>query len=167
MNATRNAAALALALLVAAPALADDLTGTYEGKLTCTSNAAADGVKTTSKLDSVLEITQVQIEGNVIQLHARIDDVLYASRGIAVKGLESGKGVGDFVRCGSNDDASLGNTEIQHYKFGANDANGKGSIKTNGLRNLTDGIQGTGELGSCKGSWKRVSVVDPAIPACE
>jgi hypothetical protein len=80
--------------------------------------------------------------------------------------IDNGKGVGDFVRCGSNDDAWLGGAEIQHFTFNVNETRGTGTIKQDTIFNVTDGVPSGGAIGTCKGSWKRVSTEDPGIGEC-
>lgn len=166
MNIVRNAAVFGLALLFATPALASDLVGTWEGKYKCTEVDAATGQTSSFSQDSVLEIAHVSTVNNVVLLNVSIDGTLYSSRAIDRGGAGSGKGVGDFVRCGSNDDAWLGGAEIEHFTFKVNDAKGTGSIKKKGQYNLTDGVPSGGGVGVCTGSWKRVSIAPPAVPAC-
>ena len=152
-------------VLVASPALASDLGGTYVGGYTCKGIESPEGVKVRTTGESTLEITEVETLGNAIRLNVSIDGVLFSSRAIDRGAVDSGKGAGGLVRCGTSDSAWEGSTAILHYTFKVNPTSGKGSIRSTGASNSGFG-DGVGFLSTCRYTWKRVSTDDPDVPPC-
>jgi hypothetical protein len=143
--------------------LVSNLTGTYAGSYTCKRTHSDGETDTFKHVPSELLINQVTTYNNGAFLDVTIDGVPYSARSIDVGGAGSGKGVGAFVFCGGNDSAYLGDTEVEKFTFKLNAEKGTGTIKKSGLFNYTGDAPGGGELGSCKGSWKRTDTAPPVI----
>lgn len=145
-----------------------DLTGTYEGKFKCQWVNAPDGSTDSAVTNpSTVQITRITSAGNTGSFAASIDGVLYSLRTIDQGSADNGrgKGVGAFVLCGSDDDAYLGNTEIEAIKFNVDANAGTGKIKKSGIFNYAGGPD-SGTLGTCQGKWKRVDTADPGVQPC-
>ncbi len=161
----------AVLLLLASGARAQggpaDLTGTWEGKVSCKFNIASNGETGSFKTDVELRIRQVTAGANGTQLAVVFEDpnteVAYSGRTIDTG---SGKGQLTFVRCGSEDSAWTTPTEIWKAKWSVKAENGKGSISGTAVFNEANGGAGQGTLSTCKGSWKRIDTAAPTAPGC-
>jgi hypothetical protein len=156
--------ALLLAALAAAPAQAGDLTGTWKGKFKCTvENGQAKLKKSSKEISapepgvSTLEISHPEGPGTGA-LQIEVDDVLFS--GFALPAGGAVRGVGALFDC--TDDGDPGDAaEIRTFKWKVSADSVKGSISWRGM--LVNDDQ---EVGSCKGTWKRISREDPVIGPC-
>ena len=155
-------AILSLALvLMALPASAGNLVGTWVGRFSC----AAEDANGRFKIDepaSTLLISQPGGAGTS-PLRLTIDGVQYSGTIAPSAGNPTTQGAGAFVACGTSDAEGapgLNEIELIHWKV---DGGGgvRGSIKKAGVF-----VESGGIFGACKGGWVRTSLVDPAIPAC-
>lgn len=153
-------AALPLALAAGAHAqgVPADLTGTWQGKVSCKLNHADDGATGSYTIDSELLIRQTGLGANGTALGVVLGPDEFSGRTI-----DTGTGTGEvaFVRCGSRDSAWAQQTEIWKSKFKVNAEKGTGSISGTSVYNDAYGTPGLGTLVTCKGKWKRI---DPANP---
>ena len=153
-----------VAALAAAPALAGDLTGTWKGKFSCKLEDGATKMKLSSKSItapepgvSTLEISHPGGPGTAA-LQIQIDDVLFA--GFALPAGGAVRGVGALFDC--TDDGDPGDAgEIRTFRWKVTADAVAGTIAWRGM--LVNDDQ---EIGSCKGTWKRISRVDPIIGPC-
>jgi hypothetical protein len=161
---TRWLLALLLAALAAGPALAGDLTGTWKGKFRCTVENGTSKVKLSSKTItapepgvSTLRISHPEGPGTG-PLQMTVDDVLFA--GFALPAGGAVKGVGALFDC--TDDGDPGDAgELRTFKWKVKADSVKGTISWRGM--LVNDDQ---QVGSCRGSWKRISREDPIIGPC-
>jgi hypothetical protein len=156
---------LALASGAYAQGAPADLTGTWQGKVSCKSNRADNGVAGSYKIDSDLRILSVAEGANGTDLSVVLDGSAFSGRTIDT-GTEKGEVV--FVRCGSGDSAWVQSTEIWKSSFKVKLDKGTGSITGTSVFNEanTDPVQGT--LVTCKGKWKRIDPSDlSGMPQCE
>ncbi len=158
--------AVALAALAAARgahaqlALPSDLTGTWQGKMSCKASEAETGATTSARLkDLTLHLRLVNPGANGAEYAARLDGFDYSARSIDVGGAGSGKGVLALVLCGSDDDASTGETELWKLAFKVNAAKETGKLSGELLLDDTEDGAGGGSA-QCKTSWKRISMND-------
>lgn len=159
MRLVRSLAPLAL-VLVALPAAAGNLVGTYEGSWSCRTEDAG-GRGRDSEPTSILQISQPGGAGTS-PLRVMIDGVVYAGSIIPSAGDPTRRGVGAFVACGTSDTEAGGNfSEIELIRWSVDPGNGRGSIRKAGVF-VTNGDG----IGACTGSWRRVSTADPGIGAC-
>ena len=154
----------ALLALSAAPSHAGDLTGTWKGKFSCTVLSDAGKQKLSSRTVtapdpgvSTLEVSQPDGPGtNTLQV--RIDSVLYAGFVLGTGAAVSGAGA--FVDCTpTNDPGGFG--EIRNFRWKVAADSVKGSLSWRGLLVDDDAV-----VGSCRGSWRRVSREDPGVASC-
>ena len=152
---TRLLVTAALALLVAAPASAGNLTGVWKGKFSCKAQNAQGQLKMSSRGVtapdpgvSTLEITHPNGAGTPA-LQVRIDGVLFAGFVLGV-GPAVG-GVGAFIGCDPGD--------LRSFKWKATPGVAKAKISWRGMLVSNDAM-----VGSCRGSWTRVSLAEPAVP---
>lgn len=161
---TRSLCALLLAACAAAPALAGDLTGTWKGKFTCKLENGQTKLKLSSKTItspepgvSTLEVSHPGGPGTAA-LQLEVDDVLFAGFALPAGGATGG--VGALFDC--TDDGDPGDAgEIRTFKWKVTADSVKGTIAWRGM--LVNDDQ---EVGSCKGTWKRISREDPRIGPC-
>ncbi|MCC6766277.1 MAG: hypothetical protein IT293_16580 [Deltaproteobacteria bacterium] len=145
-----------LALAVGPSAEAYDLTGTWVGKWSC---KGFDGVKFTSgNKASTLRITQ---SGNAIA--AELDNGVYRYNGGAIPDIaKPDKGEAALVAC-PNDNVPLsgGESEIMRAAVKTKASTFKAALKA-----LSVFEDGSGGVGTCKYSFKRVDPVNPNVPDC-
>ena len=162
---TRSLALACLAAALAAePGLAGDLTGTWKGKFSCKLENGQSKLKLSSKTItapdpgvSTLEISHPGGPGTSA-LQLEVDDVLFA--GFALPPGAAARGVGALFDC--SDDGDPGDAgEIRTFKWSVTADSVKGTIAWRGM--LVNDDQ---EIGSCRGSWKRISREDPEIGPC-
>lgn len=155
--ATAVACSLLGVVLMAAPGLALDLTGTWDGKWSCT---GFDGTKFSTRGEtSILKITD--LGGNAAR--ASIDDFYFYNVGIipdAKKPDESGGAA--LVECGTDDAPLAGSeAEIMRAKVKLKLGTDKGAFT--GASIFEDEL---GSVGTCTYSYKRRDPIDPVVPAC-
>jgi hypothetical protein len=156
---------LALASGARAQAVPADLTGTWEGKVSCKLNHADDGATGSYKIDSDLLIVSVDEGANGTDLNVVLDGSAFSGRTVDT-GTEKGEVV--FVRCGSGDSAWAQPAEIWKSGFKVKLEKGTGSITGTSVYNDANGAPGQGTLVTCKGKWKRISPDDlSGMPSCE
>ena len=167
---TRWLCILLPAALAAGPAHAADLTGTWKGKFKCTIEDGKTRQKLSSKTIaapapepgvSTLEISHPAPDPGLeatAALQLQVDGVLFA--GFALPATGAVRGVGALFDC--TDDGDPGDAgEIRTFRWKVTADAVKGSISWRGM--LVNDDQ---EVGSCKGTWKRVSREDPLIGPC-
>ena len=161
---TRWLPAFLLAALAAGPALAGDLTGTWKGKFKCTVENGASKVKLSSKTIAAPEpgVSTLLISHpfgpGTAPLQMEVDDVLFA--GFALPAGGAVRGVGALFDC--TDDGDPGDAgEIRTFKWKVKADSVKGTLSWRGM--LVNDDQ---EVGTCKGTWKRISREDPVIGPC-
>lgn len=164
---TAALAALLLALASGAHAQGDpaDLTGTWEGKVSCKFNRADTGATGSYTSDSELLIRQIGVGANVTELA-----VVLGPDGFSGRTIDTGVGKGEvvFVRCGSGESAWSQGTEIWKSKFKVSAEKGTGSITGTSVYNDANGAPVQGTLVTCKGKWKRVDTAEPDdVVSCE
>jgi hypothetical protein len=152
----KNLLALALAAAAtASPAGAVDVTGTWEGSVTC---SVFDGAYAKTKTSpSTLLIVQ---EGNLFI--ARLDDALTYNGGVIDSGdkpLLQGEGAmnlcsTDVVPLGGGDD------EIVRMKLKVNPEKGTGTLSGESI------FGAAGEARTCKYKYKRTSATAPDVAPC-
>ena len=155
---------VSLLALGAAPAAAGDLTGTWKGKFSCgllsgqgKQKLSSRGVTAPDPGVSTLEVSQPDGPGTST-LQVRIDGELYAGFVIGTGAATSGAGA--FMDCTPNDEPG-GFSEIRNFRWKVAADSVKGSLSWRGLLVDDDAL-----VGSCKGSWRRVSREDPGIISC-
>lgn len=167
----RWSGAVLAALLVAlasgahAQGVPADLTGTWEGKVSCKLHHADTGEDGSFKFDSDLLIQSVGAGANGTSLSVVLDGDAFSGRTI-----DTGTEKGDvaFVRCGSGDSAWAQSTEIWKSTFKVKLDKGTGSITGTSVFNEANGAPGQGTLVTCKGKWKRIDASDlSGMPSCE
>lgn len=151
----RTLALLAAALLLPAPALAVDLTGTWLGGFQCSD---FDGVKLKySQPDEILEISQ---QGSALNIDwLEVADL----QGLAVSDdrKPQAKGTVAMIDCGTGTDLTTGYAELAVLQVKIDRAKGKGSLKGESF------YTADGELiGSCKWKFTLVDTADPGAPGC-
>jgi hypothetical protein len=151
---TRLLLVAALCLLASAPTSAGDLTGTWKGKWSCKAQNAEGKLKLSSIAVqepepgvSTLEISHPHGPDDPA-LQARVDGVLFA--GFTLVTAATVGGLGAFVGCDPGD--------LRSFKWKAKPNVVKGKITWRGTFVSDDAT-----LGSCRGSWTRVSLEDPAV----
>jgi hypothetical protein len=153
-----------LAFLLASGSVADaafalDLTGTWQGKWSCT---GSDGAKfSDANATSTMLVSQA---GNSLQVTMDGGGFHYAGGIIADTAKPEAKGQGVLVNCGTNNSAFDGpEGELIRItvkaKAGSSDVALKGS-------SIFEGNSPTPYVGSCKYSFRRTDVTDPVVPAC-
>jgi hypothetical protein len=159
MRLVRSLAPFVLAL-VALPASAGDLVGTWEGSWSCRTEDAS-GRGRDRQNPSTLQISQPGGPGTS-PLRVLIDGTQYAGSIVPSASAPTSRGVGAFVACGTSDTEGAGAfSEIELIRWSVDAANGNGSIRKAGVF-VTNGDA----IGACTGSWRRVSTNDPGIGAC-
>ena len=142
------------AFLAAVPAVAIalDLTGTWEGKLTCT--GIENDEKDTFNCCGVIQITQSGTTANI-----REGSLLYFGRVLTLD-TNAKKGKVTFVGCPTNNTLP-DNSEMVFATATADPVTGKGTLTGSGPYT---GDQS--EAYTCKWTFKRVDPADPGVPAC-
>lgn len=146
-------------LLGAAPAFAGagvGLTGTWEGGYSCKTEDA-DGKGSMKVKPSVLTIVQLVTGGPLI---VAIDGIPYSGT-VTPSAADTNEGAGAWTACGTSDattDGLYSEVVAFHYKI---DADGGGSIKKSSAF-----VVNGGEVGVCKGSWKRIGLFHTKISGC-
>ena len=144
---------LAAAALLAAPAGAIDLTGTWVGGTKC-SVYNGERNKFSSK-GQILLITQV---GNVLNIDWDGDPMA----GIAINDLSKpdAKGAAAFVSCYTTTDPTTGYAELSTLQAKVNRPKGKGSLRGTGIYTVDGNFVAT-----CQWKFKLTSTADPGVPA--
>jgi hypothetical protein len=153
-----------LLVLGAAPAQAGDLTGTWKGKFSCRLMDGQGKQKLSSRAVEVpepgvstLDVSQPEGPGTS-RLDLRIDNVLYA--GFVVSPGAAQSGVGGIVDC-TPTNVPGGFGEIRNFRWKVSPDTIKGTLSWRGLLVDEDTV-----VGSCRGTWKRVSREDPGVASC-
>jgi hypothetical protein len=155
---------LGLSLLVVTPSMAGDLTGTWKGRFSCKLENGQSRLKISSKTVtapepgvSTLEISHPGGPGTPA-LQIEVDDVLFAGFALPAGGAVGG--VGALFDCTDNGDPGDAG-EIRTFRWKVTADSVKGSISWRGM--LVNDDQ---EIGSCKGTWRRILREDPGIGPC-
>ena len=157
MRSIRTVSLLAL-VLMALPASAGNLIGTWVGSFACkTENANGKG--TLREPTSTLLISQP--DPGTSPLRLTIDGVQYTGSIVPSNSNPTTDGVGAIVACGTSDAEGAGFHEIELIRWKVEADGVRGSIKKAGVF-VTKGQ----EIGACKGGWVRTSTTDPGIGAC-
>lgn len=143
-------------LLAASPAFAGGgptLNGVWEGSYSCKAESA-DG-RNSAKVTATLFISQGAIAE---PLTASISATNFSGTTIPST-ADSSSGAGALIACGTSDAAGafLNWIETFHYQV---DEGGGGTLKTSGA--FLDGVL----VGTCKGTWKRVSNEPVKVGGC-
>jgi hypothetical protein len=148
----RIAAGTLALLLIALPASAADLTGTWKGAFKCSSLQNDGKAEKFKEKKSVLKIVQYE-DGT---FDAEIDDFPYCGRMIESK-KNAKKGVGVLIGP-DTDDAPTTYSEMEHLTWKLNSSKKKSDkISKQGVWVDADSI------GECKGSWKRTDKDSPVL----
>jgi hypothetical protein len=155
----RSWLAFTVAAVLAQPAAAFDLTGTWTGKQTCKGSSA--GQKINFSFQSELLITQT---GTDLNIHVVSDSGTDIYQSVAIDDLAKPEnGAVYFVHCGTTDIPETGDDF---------DESGRATVKTKEARG-TGSLKGTSsffnnepEVASCKWSYKRTTTTDPAVTGC-
>lgn len=158
MPSLRMIAPLGLVLL-ALPAAAGNLVGTWVGRFSCATEDA-DGRGKLTEPASTLEISQPSGPGTS-PLRVMIDGVHYTGSIVPSASNPTEEGVGAFVACGTSDAEGAGFNELELMRWKVEAGGVRGAIKKAGVF-VENGV----EIGACKGGWVRTSTVDPGIAAC-
>lgn len=158
---------LALALLIlgivfgSTPATSggvNTLTGVWAGSFTCKTEDA-NGKGSFKESESDLLISQTVAGGPLILL---IDGTPYSGT-VIPSAADPNEGAGAFIACGTSDgtiNGVLNEVETIHWKI--DPTTGSGTIKKSGAFS-TNEVQ----VGTCKGSWRRVNTNSPKVVACD
>jgi hypothetical protein len=147
---------LVTTLLLAVPAGAIDLTGTWEGTFKCTEVDSGVKQKLTDR-NELLAITQV---GNVLS----VDWVGVAPlAGFVIDDVKkpTEKGAAAIIDCETTTDLTTGYAELANLQANVKSAKGTGKIK--GTSTYTRDGDTTGQ---CKWSFKRIDTADPVAAGC-
>jgi hypothetical protein len=154
----------ALLVLGVVPAHAGDLSGTWKGKFSCSLVNAQGKQKLSSRSVtapdagvSTLEVSQPDGPGTST-LQVRIDGTLYSGFVLGTGAATSGAGA--FVDC-TPTNAPGGFGEIRNFRWKVAADSVKGTLSWRGLLVDDDAV-----VGSCRGSWRRVSREDPGVASC-
>jgi hypothetical protein len=149
--------------LAAHPAAALDLTGTWEGKFTC--SAWDEGALFRfPQPGQILRISQTGSEVRVEWGDPNVlTPVLIPISGVAIPDAKSPdtKGEVALADCETSADLVTHYGELARYTVRVNREKGKGSLK-----GLTIYARPTSEVGSCKASFKLVDPADPGVGGC-
>jgi hypothetical protein len=148
-------AAFASLTLAASAAAQIDLTGTYEGRVTCV-EILDDGTGEKFKESSTLEITQIDEDEFLID----VDGQSYQGRLIVAAQRPDRRGAALALACGTSDDPSSDGA-IATLDVRANPNSGRVRI-----RGGVSFFEAFG-FGGCKGNWKRTDDTDPEALGCE
>ena len=148
---------LTSALGPALPAAAADFTGTWAGKFKCTDFDGTPDKFTDS--EQTLQITQT---GTTINVQF-VGVVLFTGLAFDDTKSPADKGQIGISSCDTHPDVSIGDAEIAVLTGSADAAKGKGSLKGSSIYTFVGDT--TGE-GSCKWSFKRISIDNPNIGGC-
>ena len=147
------------ATAIAPSASAFDLTGTWEGSWSC---QGFDGVKFRSRSGRGRSTVLITQTGNTLAVDMDDGDYLYNGGAIPDGSSPTTKGEVVLAQCGTDNIPLAGpDAELIRAQVKVDDVKGKGSIK--GLSVLESSIP---DVLTCKYGYKRVSTVDPAVPAC-
>jgi hypothetical protein len=146
-------ALLGASALAAPPARALDLTGTWNGTLTCD---GYDGQKDTFKITERMLINQT---GTTLAVYLPDDDLTYAG-GTIDDAVKAGKGEAFFIECDTRPDISVFSELVRGQVTTA--ANGTVTFKATSIFN-DSGVA----FGTCKWSLKRTNPATPTVPACQ
>lgn len=146
------ALALALASLTASPAAALDLTGTWQGKYTCTEY---DGTRSKFTVkDDVLLISQV---ADVLAVDSENP---FTGVPIADEDFPETRGEAKLARCTTDNVVSNGGDEVARLQVKIDRVKGKGKLKAVSIYTFPGGV------GSCSWSYKLVDPADPGAAGC-
>jgi hypothetical protein len=157
MNGSRGvsvALVLAAGLVGAASVEALDLTGTWQGQISCSGLTGA-GDRDRFRVPNPVEITQV---GDAIRVRDAGANLLYAGRVIEASSNPDA-GIAMFVGC-PTDNTLPPDSELVHARVTVTPARGK--LTATGPFHDAD----NGGFFLCRWSYTRVDTVDPAVPAC-
>jgi len=158
MQFVRKLCPLALVLL-ALPAEAGNLVGTWVGRFSCNIEETT-GKRKFREPNSTVQISQPGGPGTS-PLRVDIDGELYTGSIVPSPSDPTAEGAGAFVACTTSNTESFGAfSEIELIAWKVK-PNGDGKIGKSGVF-VTNGLN----IGFCTGSWERVSTLDPGIPAC-
>jgi hypothetical protein len=150
-----------LALALASPAFAGvppNLTGVWTGSVSCKIETA--GGKDSFKESGItLLISQTGPTGPLV---ANLDDGSFSFFSGTVTPSAANEGTGALIACGTSDATTAGlmnMIQTFHYKV---DTDGSGSLKLSGAY-----VQNGSEVGVCKGSFTRTSIMPPKVTSCE
>jgi hypothetical protein len=152
---TRPLLACALALLAAGPAAAGDLTGTWKGKWSCKGQDAQGKWKQSSRAITTPEpgVSTLEVwhpDGTATPaLQARIDGVPFT--GFLLGSPADQAGVGAFIGCDPGD--------LRTFKWKLKIGAVKAKLSWRGMYVSDDAT-----ISSCRGSWTRVDLAEPAAP---
>jgi hypothetical protein len=152
-----------LALSLASPAFGGvlpTLTGIWTGSVSCKIETA-EGKGSFKEPGITLLISQTGPTGPLI---ANIDDGSFSffSGTLTPSAASANEGTGALIACGTSDATTAGlpnMIQTFHYKV---DTDGKGSLKISGAY-----VQNGSEVGVCKGSFTRTSIMSPKVVSCE
>lgn len=148
--------AVVLLGMTATPTLAVDLTGTWDGQAVCSGFFAGAKVKDT--FSGLLTITQTGSDLNMEFLGTRYNGGIIDDSTNPTK-----KGQGSFVACSARAEPLADYNEQGHITVVTN--GDKGTFKATSV--FTTAVGGTiVTVETCKYTFKRTSIVDPAVPAC-
>jgi hypothetical protein len=163
MDISRAFATAALLALLPGPALAFDLTGTWQGKASCKGLADGETFKR-SKFEVSAGVSQ---SGRDVNINFAGLSFVTGASGIAVPSSKKPeKGELGFVSCGTEPEPIFGVTG--RAKVATTPSKGTGTIKFTAVVAGKD----IGDLGvndavfTCTGAMKRTATADPAIGGC-
>lgn len=147
------------AACLAQPAAAFDLTGTWEGKQTCSGSSA--GEKFSFSIPSTLLISQTDTTFNI---HVVSDSGTDVYRGVGIDSVAKPvNGDAYFVHCGTTDEPETGDDF---------DESGRATVKTKeetgvgAFKGTSAFFNAEPEVASCRWSYKRIEATDPAVGGC-
>jgi hypothetical protein len=150
---------LAVSALLAAPAAAIDLTGTWEGSFKC---AEFDGSKFKFKdTDEILEITQSGTVLNVLWTTTSPDPTPIQGIAIDDDKKPDQKGSAAMIDCDTTTDLTSGYGEIANLQASVNRTKGKGKLKGKSIYTVGGDV-----VGECKWSFKLMDLADPGATGC-
>lgn len=151
----RNAAGIVVAILaIATAASASDLTGTWAGTFKCRGldGAGAPSAEASEEV-SIVEITQTGAD-----LAVSVDGALHSGTATDLAGKEDQQGLAVIEACENDGDPDAVD-EMALLGFKVTPGGLAGTIKTTI-------VSADGGPAACKGSWRRVDVVDPDVDDC-
>ncbi len=155
----RSTFVLAASALISAagalPAMAIDLTGTWEGKSKCEIVDRSTGEVFAQHLESTLRISQSGPEDFVAHINGRS-----VAHGVLVEDATNpGKARGLFTECGVSGDPS-GENAIVRIQQAVTNSEGGGKLRAEAI------FSDSGSFAGCAFSYKRASMVDPNLGTC-
>jgi len=154
---------IALILLAAGRAGAADLTGTYAGRLTCRWTSAA-GVRSTTRDDLMLEVSESQISATRSSVNMRIPSVAsYFGNVIFDPRAPTKNGTGVVNDCTHLWSPNAFVYETVRFTSSSVPGGLKGKIEMEGI---VDHSGSDGSIGLCSGSFSRADATDPDVTFC-